>query len=107
VALGDRRRLRQEGVRGGEDAAVIGELFDHRQQWRHRLRCAPRPHGDAGDLVAGEVEGGEGCRGVFKQVTRGLVMVVLASLETLQAAQFIFGYRTNVGTRLPDRCETE
>jgi hypothetical protein len=34
-------------------------------------------------------------------------MVPLASLETLQAAQFIFGYRTNVGTRLPDRCETE
>lgn len=32
-------------------AAFVCEPLDHREQRRHRLRRAPRPYGDVGDLV--------------------------------------------------------
>ena len=56
---------------------VVGEPLDHGEQRRHRLRCAPGPHGDVGDLIAGEVERGEGGLLVFQQTSCRLVMVVL------------------------------
>ena len=65
-------------VRGREDAAIVGEPVDNGEQGRHGLRCAPGPHGDVGDLIAGQVERGEADLLPFQQCSCMLVMAVLA-----------------------------
>jgi len=61
------------------------------QQGCHRPRCAPRPHGDVGDLVGGEVERGDGDLLVFQHCSCRLVLVhtYLAGLGVIAFLWFL------------------